>query len=43
MFIFPELGRMVIVGLMILVPVCASYIKKQASIQPEVSWFFYPG
>jgi hypothetical protein len=27
MFIFPELGRMVIVGLMILVPVCLIYKK----------------
>ncbi|HIG64178.1 MAG TPA: hypothetical protein EYQ43_01025 [Methyloprofundus sp.] len=27
MFIFPELGRMIIVGLMILVPVCLIYKK----------------
>lgn len=27
MFIFPEIGRMVIVGLMILIPVCLIYKK----------------
>ncbi len=27
MFIFPEIGRMVIVGLMILIPICLIYKK----------------
>ncbi len=42
MFIFPEFGRMVIVGLMILVPVCLIY--KKAGYHP--AWgllVFLPG
>ena len=42
MFIFPEFGRMVIVGLMILIPVCLIY--KKAGFHP--AWgllVFLPG
>ena len=42
MFIFPEFGRMVIVGLMILVPICLIY--KKAGFHP--AWgllVFLPG
>ncbi len=42
MFIFPEFGRMIIVGLMILVPVCLIY--KKAGFHP--AWgllVFLPG
>ncbi len=42
MFIFPEIGRMVIVGLMILIPVCLIYQK--AGFHP--AWgllVFFPG